>query len=347
MDMLRLAAPMAAQYDPVVSDEMSRACPACGARGLARWREASASDPALARHPSYPLLCCPTCGSACLAGLEPESGDLYEAGTYAPTGRLRSLVGALLRLVAWDRRRALGRLPGRCRVLEVGAGRGRLSADLASRGHAVAAIEPAAAAAAATRARGVEVQNLALERARFDDESFDRVVLWHVLEHLDDPAGALARVRPWLAPGGRVVVAVPNLDSVQARIGGDRWFHQDVPRHRTQFTAEGARRLLERSGFSPGQTRHVLVEHNPLGMWVTLLNRLTGARDVPFRFLKRDLSYSRRRDAVRDAAITLTVGVPLVLIAIVLEAVAGLLRRGGTVVVEASVAQRHGGRGSI
>ena len=46
-------------------------------------------------------------------------------------------------------------------------------------------------------------------------------------------------------PAGTLVVAVPNLGSVQARIGGDRWFHQDVPRHRTHLTPAGASALLD------------------------------------------------------------------------------------------------------
>ena len=70
--------------------------------------------------------------------------------------------------------------------------------------------------------------------------SLDAAIAWHVLEHLDDPA------RPWrgsargCARAAGVVVACPNLASLQARIGGDRWFHQDVPRHRTHFTASRA-----------------------------------------------------------------------------------------------------------
>ena len=44
-----------------------------------------------------------------------------------------------------------------------------------------------------------------------------------------------------------------------------------------------------------------MFDQNWLGMWLTLLNRLTIDRDVPFRFLKGDLSYRSRSDAARDA----------------------------------------------
>ena len=39
--------------------------------------------------------------------------------------------------------------------------------------------------------------------------------------------------------------------------------------------------------------RHLLIEQNPLGMWQTLLNRLTAERDFAFRLLKRDLGERR------------------------------------------------------
>jgi 2-polyprenyl-3-methyl-5-hydroxy-6-metoxy-1,4-benzoquinol methylase len=40
------------------------------------------------------------------------------------------------------------------------------------------------------------------------------VILGHVLEHVDDPVAILRQVRGWLAPGGRVLAAVPNSRSL-------------------------------------------------------------------------------------------------------------------------------------
>ena len=73
-----------------------------------------------------------------------------------------------------------------------------------------------------------------------------------------------------------------------------------MPRHRTQFTRAGLARLLSRTGFDPGRPRQPLIDQGPLGMWLTMLNRLTAERDVPFRFAKGALDYERRSDAVRD-----------------------------------------------
>jgi hypothetical protein len=158
-----------------------------------------------------------------------------------------------------------------------------------------------------------------------------------VLEHVADPEAALERVRSWLRPGGSVIVAVPNLDSLQARLGQNRWFHQDVPRHCTHFTARGLGLLLERSGFTLERIRHLLVEHNFLGMWQTLLNRVCRERDFAFRLLKHDLPGVPRRVVALDLAVTLLAGAVLAPIAIALELLAGLSGHGGTVFAVASV----------
>ena len=201
---------------------------------------------------------------------------------------VRAAARALRRLAERDRLRFLASVPQGAWVLEVGAGDGRFVAMLAAAGFEAHGIEPSPSACEAAARIGAPVVNASAEGAAIDAGAQDAVVFWHALEHTADPGAVVARAREWLAPGGRLIVAVPDLASVQARIGGDRWFHQDVPRHRTHFTRAGLVRLLERTGLRVVRVRHLLVEQNPLGMW-TLLNRLTRERDFAFRLIKRDL----------------------------------------------------------
>lgn len=299
---------------------------------------ASSAQPDLSRRRIYELGRCRVCGTAALVvgDGEPEPDALYEGGTYRPVRRrLDSGVEVVRRLIDRDRLRLLGHLPPGSRVFEVGAGRGRLLTTLSADGHHASGVEPSAALWEAARRQGAQVKRLALEQVRRPPGSCDVVVLWHVLEHLEDPAAALRRVRPWLDDAGRLVVAVPNLASLQARIGGDRWFHQDLPRHRTQFTVGGLTRLLRRTGFAPVRIRWLMLDQGLIGMWLALLSRLTSASDVPFRYVKRDLSYVHRRDAVRDAVATLLLGPLLLPVALGLELGAALARQGGSVVIEA------------
>jgi SAM-dependent methyltransferase len=300
------------------------------------WRAATASDPQLAARESYALERCGECGSAITVG-SPEPA-LYEGGTYAPArGGIGALISPLRRLADRDRMRFLRRLPRGGRVLEVGAGDGAFVARLAAAGYDARGIEPSPSAGAMASRAGARVRRATAEDAEVEPASEDAVVLWHALEHFDDPEATLRRIHAWVRPGGTVVVAVPDLASVQARLGGDRWFHQDVPRHRTHFTATGLQRLLERTGYRLIGVRHLLVEQNPLGMWQTLLNRLTVERDFAFRLLKRDLPDAPLGVRALDLVISAVAGVVLVPVAIGAEVVAGLAGRGGTMVAEAEV----------
>ncbi len=263
---------------------------------------------------------------------------MYEGGTYEPARGLASrIVGPLRGLAERDRLRFISHLPPGSRVLEVGAGDGKLVGAMRGAGLDARGIDPSPAACAAAAEAGVEVANVGVDEAQIEAGSLDAVVVWHALEHLDTPADSLRRIHTWLAPRGTLIVAVPNLASTQAHIGGDRWFHQDVPRHRVHLTPVGANALLARTGFATTRVRHLLIEQNPLGMWQTLLNRLTSERDFAFRLLKRDLAATSRGQRWRDLAVTAIAGPLLAPVALVAELVAGLARRGGSIVIEGRV----------
>lgn len=57
------------------------------------------------------------------------------------------------------------------------------------------------------------------------------IAMWHVLEHLRDPAEMLQAAAEGLQPGGVLAVGVPNPGSLQFRLLRSRWAHLDAPRH--------------------------------------------------------------------------------------------------------------------
>jgi SAM-dependent methyltransferase len=310
--------------------ETTRACPAC--RGELRfWRTVLSSEPALG-DARYALARCVSCGTAVTCGELPPA--LYDSGAYRPgTPRLHRVAQPLLR--AFDAQRlgllrAGGAQPG-ARLLDVGAGRGRFVAAATAAGYRAWGIEPSARGVAAARALGADVRTAEIETADVRDGSLDAVTAWHVLEHLADPGGALRRIAGWLAPGGVLVLGVPNLASLQARIGGPRWYHLDVPRHRVHFTPSGMTALLGRHGFTVRRTEHVLLEHNPFGMWQSLVSRLTTHQSYLYNLLKRNAPARSP-----DLAITLA-ALPLVPAAALAELAAGLAGRGGTIAAVATL----------
>jgi len=254
-----------------------------------------------------------------------QSGqELYGTGAYRDQApRLYRAAQPVLGLFDRQRLSYLHALhPPPARVLDAGAGRGRFVTAARAAGYDAIGFDPSPRGADAT-----VVRRAGIEEAQIDQGSLDLVSVWHVLEHLDDPGAALERLASWLRPGGGLLVGVPNLASVQARIGGERWYHLDVPRHRMHFTAAGLEALLRRCGFGVLRTHHVLLEHNPFGMWQSLLNRLTRHPSYLYNALKRNAPL---RSA--DAAIT-ALGLPLLPLAAAVELIGGLAGRGGTVAV--------------
>jgi SAM-dependent methyltransferase len=210
------------------------------------------------------------------------------------------------------------------RVVDLGAGDGRLAVALARSGHRVTAVEPFRGV---PDGPGITVLHESLEEVELPGHSFDAAVLWHVLEHLAEPLAVLERVRRWLVPGGRILVGVPNLAGLQARVGGERWFHLDPQRHLVHFTPPGLVALLDRAGFADVRRRPVVADQALAGMWMTLLNRVTRQPDALRSFVRHEPT-SRR-----DLAVTAALAVPLLPTAAILEVGAVATGRGGVLAV--------------
>jgi SAM-dependent methyltransferase len=98
------------------------------------------------------------------------------------------------------------------------------------------------------RSAGLTLHAGTLPGAALPPESFDVVTMWQALEHVPSPRATLAAVRELLSPGGRLLVVLPRLDSLEARWFGSAWFGLELPRHLTHFTAATLRRHLEAAG---------------------------------------------------------------------------------------------------
>jgi SAM-dependent methyltransferase len=268
---------------------------------------------------------CAACGAA-TTDPWPTEAELAEAygGWYRPAGgrRFAGLGDAILH-------RTRGLLAGRVdaiappgRVLDVGAGDGTLLDALARTGREAVGLE---------RESG---------RADVRDEPLDAVegewaaiVFWHALEHLPAPGEAVRHAARLLAPGGVVVIAVPDAGSLQARAFGDRWLHLDPPRHLVHLTTPALLGGLRRAGLRTERVSRTRGGQIVIGWLDGLVGTLPGGLD---------LYQALRRAGARDVALTrrqrlgsIAAGVLLLPAAAVLAAVEVALRRSGTVYVEA------------
>jgi 2-polyprenyl-3-methyl-5-hydroxy-6-metoxy-1,4-benzoquinol methylase len=143
------------------------------------------------------------------------------------------------------------------RVLEVGCSVGHVTEHLVAAGNTVVGVEidPEAAAAAERFAERVHVLDLDVTPvSQVEHDRFDVIILGDVLEHLRDPGAALADLLTLLAPGGRVIISVPNVAHIDVRLMllEGRWEYQGTglldATHLRWFTKTSLRAMLRDAG---------------------------------------------------------------------------------------------------
>lgn len=152
-------------------------------------------------------------------------------------------------------------VPQGARVLEVGPGDGVVGTWLTdNKGCQVVGVEYVATAAAAAAEHFAHMIVGSIEDAQVQEQvrslaPYDAIIFADVLEHLVDPWGVLANLRPTLSPNGRVLLSVPNIAHWTARLNllQGRFDYTDgylMDRtHLRWFTWKSARELAERSGY--------------------------------------------------------------------------------------------------
>ncbi len=220
---------------------------------------------------AFEIWYCETCGCG---RTRPSPSDLnaYYPDRYR---RYSPLVAAVLRILYGLRvRRWAKQFKSAGSAFEMGCGDGLMLAMLRDLGWRVLGSERTEAAARAARERhGVEVLAGGLELVD-PAQKFDLLILNQVLEHLDDPGQVVAGLASRLAPGGKLIVGVPNFGSWQARFSGAKWFHLDPPRHLHHFSLSSLGALMRNHGLEIERVSYLSPEHDPYGWVQSALNLL-------------------------------------------------------------------------
>jgi SAM-dependent methyltransferase len=271
---------------------------------------------------------CPACGVS-TTDPWPSAAELERAygGAYRPrSGRFTGIGDGALRRTRSSLAHRLDRIAPAGPVLDVGAGDGALIDALQRLGR---------------KAIGLERRPTRRDVGTADVSELDgpwaAIVFWHSLEHLPEPAVALEHAAGRLAPEGVLVVAVPNSDSLQARVFGDRWLALDPPRHLVHLTAGALRTRLRRLGLRIERVSYLRGGQVAFGWLDGIVGTLPG-RPSLYDAIRRPEARFRPLSGGRRGAILVvaTLLLPLALAAAAVEVAA---RRGGTVYVEARVAR--------
>jgi 2-polyprenyl-3-methyl-5-hydroxy-6-metoxy-1,4-benzoquinol methylase len=149
-------------------------------------------------------------------------------------------------------------LPRGKALLEVGCHAGVLLDRFRGQGWSVSGVEPDSRAANFARSHyRLDVRASTLEDAGYDPGKFDAVVMLHVIEHLDDPAGTVEAIARVLRPRGFLVVETPVYDTLMYRVLGRRERSLSCDGHIVFYTGRTLAALLERCGFEIVAQRRV------------------------------------------------------------------------------------------
>jgi SAM-dependent methyltransferase len=143
------------------------------------------------------------------------------------------------------------------RLLDVGCSSGYLAEHLEARGVSVVGLEKDEQAAAYARrfCEAVHVGDVETMEFPFGPQSFDAVLCGDLIEHLRNPQAFLARIRPLLRPGGRLVLSTPNVANWSMRLsllfGRFRYTERGIldRSHTYLFTWKSLRETLEGAGY--------------------------------------------------------------------------------------------------
>ena len=103
---------------------------------------------------------------------------------------------------------------------------------------------------------GVEVNDQARQKAsnkkidtfrsldNLDNQKFDVITLWHVLEHLPNLEDQILKIKSLLEKNGTLIIAVPNYKSYDAKYYKQYWAAYDTPRHLWHFSQKAIKTIF-------------------------------------------------------------------------------------------------------
>lgn len=146
------------------------------------------------------------------------------------------------------------------KLLDIGAGTGAFAHKMQQKGWAVTALEPDETA----RKQALKNYQLKLDNPsllyQLPNKTFDAITLWHVLEHVHDLKGYWEQFARIISDNGKLIIAVPNYTSYDAKIYQQYWAAYDVPRHLYHFHPQTIARLGDMYGFELTQVKPMLFD---------------------------------------------------------------------------------------
>lgn len=161
--------------------------------------------------------------------------------------------------------------PAKGRLLDIGCGTGDFIKVCQDGGYQVTGVEPNDKARSLARQKVASDVTLetSVDNLPFNDqEKFDIITMWHVLEHVPNLEAYIAKLEALLSPNGCLIIAVPNYKSYDASYYKEYWAAYDVPRHLWHFSKNSMKVIFRPYGFQVVKTLPLIFD----SFYVSLLS---------------------------------------------------------------------------
>ncbi len=197
-----------------------------------------------------------SCGECGFRFTNPRPDDDKLAGYYDSKGYIShsdegtSLINSLYKIsrgfALRRKQKLIGRLSKTKKLLDVGCGTGHFIDYCQRHGWQVSGVEPNQIA----RLQAEDKTKISIRHNLSDvtASGFGVITLWHVLEHLPNLGQTMNQLKALLAPGGVLIIAVPNFEAYEATVFKEYWAAYDVPRHLYHFNHASLSRLTKNHG---------------------------------------------------------------------------------------------------
>lgn len=171
--------------------------------------------------------------------------DLYISHTDSKKGLINKVYQKVRKHAIKQKFELVKRLAKGESLLDIGCGTGDFLKYVKEQNWKVKGLEPDQGARSICERKGLEVEHTN-QLHDLEEHAFSIITMWHVLEHVYDLNNDFRQIKQLLQSDGRLIIAVPNCSSYDAKKYGKHWAAYDLPIHLYHFRPNDIRNLANK-----------------------------------------------------------------------------------------------------
>lgn len=180
----------------------------------------------------------------------------------------------------WKRVKFVSKYKSSGNWLDIGCGTGRILQEAQQWNKwSLFGLEPVAPVATYAKEKlNIPIFNTVLEDYHEDDNYYDIITMWDVLEHLPTPINDLEKAHALLKKGGVFIFSIPNMQSLGRKLFKRFWIGYDLPRHLYLFPPDLLKKIFEDIGFEIISQKCIAGNHGAFFLNLSFWNKSNNSK---------------------------------------------------------------------